>query len=77
VQGGPARLTIMWTASLLPTDGAVNNVHINHFVPLLCVTSMPSVVSVCVSDASVNECVSDTSSSDIDDEPKVKRRPKS
>jgi len=74
VQASLARLTIMWTASQLPTDGAVNSVDINHFVPLLCVKATSDVVSVCVSDQSVNECVpcvSDTSSSDNDDEPAV------
>ena len=74
MQGGLARLIIMWTASQLPTDGAVNSVDINHFVPLLRVKATSDVVSVCVSDQSVNECVpcvSDTSSSDIDDEPAV------
>jgi len=75
VQGGPARVTIMWTSLVLPSDGTVNTVNINHFVPLLRSMSLSStVVSVCVSDQSVSECepcVNDPLPSHDDDDPAV------
>jgi len=54
-QRGVARLTVMWTATLLPSDVTVDGVNINHFVPLLRFTSTSTGVNVCVSD-SESEC---------------------